>query len=193
MDEQKKSPISGKLPHIEKPIETRKPTIATEMPSNNKSKPNMFQKDDDVKLRTVLPEAPLIDMVLPDETLTKSAISDTQNIEPIPEKNEEEEKQTSASGKTGKPNRFKILARMIKTNLAWTKELQSKKDDGSAFVVNSHGKNPKDTLVFDLSLFRAKDRSYGGLTTRTRRILMKHPLDRSKEELHVLRVSLTEN
>jgi len=87
---------------------------------------------------------------------------------------------------SGKPKRFRVLARMVKNNLAWAREIRDKHDeDTTRFVVNNH--DDGETLVFDLNNFRFHQRSYGGLTPRARRILLKHPIERSESELQTLR------
>ena len=88
--------------------------------------------------------------------------------------------------------RFKALARMIKTNLAWTREQEEKPEQSgqdNTFVV----KDKENALVFDVNAFKAASTGYGGLHPKARRILQKHPIDRSDEELHVLKVSYTFN
>ena len=83
---------------------------------------------------------------------------------------------------------------MVKTYIHWTKDTQEKQTE-EAFVVklNTDGVEAPQTLTFDASHYKVKDRSYGGLSNTVRRILMKHPLSRTKEELHALTVSKTIN
>jgi len=87
-----------------------------------------------------------------------------------------------------KPKRFRVLARMVKNNLAWAREIRDKHDeDTTKFVVRNSGLDDGEALVFDLNNFRFQQRSYGGLTSRARRILLKHPIERSDAELQLLR------
>ena len=93
-------------------------------------------------------------------------------------------------GAEGKGKKFKVLARMIKNNLTWARDMSSKhEDENTAFVVSSRSeKEDSETLVFDLNNFRAKCGAYGGVTSRTRSILNKHPIERTEEELLLLKV-----
>ena len=77
---------------------------------------------------------------------------------------------------------------MVKNNLAWARDLRDKHDeDITRFVVKNSAEG--DELVFDLQNFRYQQRAYGGITPRTRRILLKHPIERTAPELQLLRVS----
>ena len=74
---------------------------------------------------------------------------------------------------------------MIKMNIAWAKDMNEKQEDENtdAFVVKATDK----TLVFDKEIYKVKARSYGGLSNRARRILVKAPIERTTDELMMLK------
>ncbi|CAH1791879.1 unnamed protein product [Owenia fusiformis] len=82
--------------------------------------------------------------------------------------------------------KFKKLAKMVKTNLIWAKDLDDKHQEeevDQTFVV----KTDKEALSFDLNNFRASNKSYGGISVRAKRILAKNALERSEGDLLHLR------
>ena len=85
------------------------------------------------------------------------------------------------------------MARMIKTNLQWTRDLHVKieEDITDAFVVKQRGEKDEKTeesLVFDVNAFKSVNRTYGGLSGKARGLLLKHPIERTDEDLVLLKV-----
>ena len=85
------------------------------------------------------------------------------------------------------PKRFRRLARMVRTNLQWARDMHDKHDEETTFVVKNVG-DPNEPLTFNVANFKVSHKTYGGLSNRVRRILTKHPLERSNSDLIVLMV-----
>jgi len=121
-------------------------------------------------------------------SIEKGGFTDESDIEfGFPGTSSSSAESNTEEDENGKPKRFRVLARMVKNNLAWAREIRDKHDEDTTKFVVRNSLDDGETLVFDLNNFRFHQRSYGGLTARARRILLKHPIERSDTELQILR------
>ena len=84
--------------------------------------------------------------------------------------------------------KFKAMARMVKNQLAWTKEMaQCAEEHMKTHVIQSHtDEQAAEALTFNVNAFRPEVQSCGGLSTRAKAILIKPSWTRSDEDLKFL-------
>ena len=79
--------------------------------------------------------------------------------------------------------KFKAMARMVKNQLAWTKEMaQCAEEHMKTHVIQSHtDEQAAEALTFNVNAFHPEVQSCGGLSTRAKAILMKPSWSRSED------------
>lgn len=83
--------------------------------------------------------------------------------------------------------KFKAMARMVKNQLAWTKEMAQCAEEHMKTHIQSHtDEQAAEALTFNVNAFRPEVQSCGGLSTRAKAILMKPSWSRSEEDLKFL-------
>ncbi|XP_074651655.1 uncharacterized protein LOC141906307 [Tubulanus polymorphus] len=128
----------------------------------------------------------------------KSESDQTADLAESPEKDGTDGSETSLNRQSPlaavpKKMRFKKLARMVRTNLFWRRELNSGKNPNEEergardFVIHNKEDGTTEVLTFNLQIFKAKGQSYGGLTAKAKRICMKAHWERTNEDLACLK------